>query len=134
MPFFTVAVASNVRKLNSFPILLFTTPRAVDIYDGDHEPVVYHGKTFTSKVALRDICQAISRYAFKTSPYPLIISAEVHCGIEQQDKIADIMMEVFGDALVQAPAEDRPKIEKLPSPEELKGKYLLKVVVSAFMI
>ncbi|PPQ74485.1 hypothetical protein CVT24_000118 [Panaeolus cyanescens] len=98
----------------------------LDIYDGDHEPVIYHGKTFTSKVPLRDICQAISRYAFKRSPYPLIISAEVHCGIDQQDKIVDIMTETFGDALVQAPAEDRPKIEKLPSPEDLKYKYLLK--------
>ncbi|CAA7263436.1 unnamed protein product [Cyclocybe aegerita] len=98
----------------------------LDIYDGDEEPTIYHGKTLTSKVSLRDVCQAISKYAFVTSPYPLLISAEVHCGIAQQDKIVDIMAEVFGDALVQAPVEGRPKIEQLPSPEHLKGKFLLK--------
>lgn len=102
----------------------------MDIYDGDHEPVVYHGKTLTSKVSLRDICNAIAKYAFVTSPYPVLISAEVHCGVPQQDKLVDIMTEVFGDAIVQAPLEGRPKIEKLPSPEELRGKLLLKVSIS----
>ncbi|KAF9444538.1 1-phosphatidylinositol-4,5-bisphosphate phosphodiesterase 1 [Macrolepiota fuliginosa MF-IS2] len=98
----------------------------LDIYDGDEEPVIYHGKTFTSKVSLRDICHAISRYAFVTSPYPIMISAEVHCGLRQQEKMVDIMSEVFGDSLVQAPVDNRPKLEKLPSPEELKHKILLK--------
>jgi len=99
----------------------------VDIYDGDGEPTIYHGKTFTSKVSLRDICHAISKYAFVASPYPVLISAEVHCSLEQQDKIVDIMVEVFGDSIVQAPIAGRPKIEVLPSPESLKNKFLLKV-------
>ena len=34
----------------------------VDIYDGDHEPMTYHGKTFISKVTLREVCQVISRF------------------------------------------------------------------------
>ncbi|THH00028.1 hypothetical protein EW026_g2412 [Hermanssonia centrifuga] len=99
----------------------------LDIYDGEIEPVIYHGKTFTSKVALRDICEAINRYAFVSSPYPIIISAEVHCCVTQQVMMAKIMSEVFGDALVQAPVDGRPKIEVLPSPEDLKGRVLLKV-------
>ncbi|KIM36249.1 hypothetical protein M413DRAFT_449303 [Hebeloma cylindrosporum] len=98
----------------------------LDIYDGDHEPMIYHGKTLTSKVSLRDVCQAIAKYSFVTSPYPVLISAEVHCGVAQQDKIVDIMIEVFGDSIVQAPVEGRPKIEALPSPEDLKNKFLLK--------
>jgi phosphatidylinositol phospholipase C delta len=101
----------------------------VDIYDGDHEPMIYHGNTLTSKVSLRDVCQAIAKYSFVTSPYPVLISAEVHCGIAQQDKIVDIMVEVFGNAIVQAPVEGRPKIEALPSPEDLKNKFLLKVCI-----
>ncbi|KAI0701985.1 PLC-like phosphodiesterase [Cytidiella melzeri] len=101
----------------------------VDIYDGETEPVIYHGKTLTTRIALRDICQAILRYAFVTSPYPIIISAEVHCGIAQQAMIASIMSEVFGEALVKAPVDGRPRIENLPSPEELKGMVLLKVNV-----
>ena len=37
------------------------------------------------------------------------------------------MYEVFGDSLVSAPVQDRPKISVLPSPEDLKGRILLKV-------
>ena len=77
-------------------------------------------------MSLRDICEAIAKYAFMTSPYPIIISAEVHCSLAQQDKIASIMHEVFGDTLVSAPPEGRPPITKLPSPEDLRGRVLLK--------
>lgn len=98
----------------------------LDIYDGEVEPVIYHGKTLTTKVSLRDICKAISRYAFVASPYPIIISAEVHCTLPQQTLIAQIMMEVFGDALVKASTDGGQKIEVLPSPEDLKGRVLLK--------
>jgi phosphatidylinositol phospholipase C delta len=99
----------------------------LDVYDGETEPVIYHGKTLTSKITLREVCAAIAKYAFVASPYPVIISAEVHCGLTQQDMIAKIMVEAFGDALVSAPIDDRPKIVALPSPEDLKGRILLKV-------
>lgn len=99
----------------------------MDIYDGDTEPVVFHGNTLTSKVSLKEVCQAIAKYAFVTSPYALLISAEVHCGLQQQDKMVEIMTSVFGEALIRAPVEGRPRIEVLPSPEDLKGKFLLKV-------
>lgn len=102
--------------------------RIVDIYDGDPStgPVVYHGKTLTSKISLRSACLAISKYAFDVSPYPIIISAEVHCGIPQQEMMVDIMVEVFGESLVREPVEGRRKIEVLPCPEELRGKVLFK--------
>lgn len=98
----------------------------VDIYDGEVEPMIFHGKTLTSKVSLRNVCEAIFKYGFITTDYPIIISAEVHCGVAQQDMIAQIMREVFGDALVTAPVHGRPKIEVLPSPTELKGCILMK--------
>ena len=98
----------------------------LDIFDGEGEPVVYHGRTLTSKVLVRDICHAIMKYAFVTSPYPIIISAEIHCGVAQQAQLVSIMKEAFGDALVWAPVGNRPKIEVLPSPEELKGRVMLK--------
>jgi phosphatidylinositol phospholipase C delta len=104
--------------------LIFTV---VDIFDGDREPVVYHGKTLTTKVSLRKACEAIAKYAFVVSPYPVIISAEVRCSIPQQDMIASIMQEVFGDNLVSAPVQGRPRIAVLPSPEDLMGRILLKV-------
>ena len=99
----------------------------VDIYDGDIEPMVYHKHTLVSKVSLRDACAAIGKYAFVASPYPIIISAEVHCSLPQQDLIAKIMQEEFGDALMSAPVDARPRLEVLPSPEDLKGCILLKV-------
>lgn len=99
----------------------------MDIYDGDKEPVIFHGKTLTTKVLLRQVCQAITKYAFVASPYPIIISAEIHCSLPQQEMMVDIMKEVFGNALISAPINGQSKIEVLPSPEELKGKILLKV-------
>lgn len=106
--------------------VFYLKPSTVDIYDGDWEPVIYHGRTLTSKVPVREVCEAIMKYGFVTSPYPIIISAEVHCGLTQQDMLANIMKSVFGEALVSAPVEGRPKIEVLPSPEDLKGRVLLK--------
>lgn len=88
---------------------------------------MYHKHTLVSKVSLRDACAAIHKYAFVASQYPLIISAEVHCSLLQQDMMANIMREEFGEALISAPPEGRPKIDVLPSPEELKGCILLKV-------
>jgi phosphatidylinositol phospholipase C, delta len=126
--FYTAVVALNVSLFlgyfYEYDLILIV---AVDIYDGDKEPVIFHGKTFTTKVALREVCQAIAKYAFVASPYPIIISAEIHCSLPQQDIMANIMKEVFGDVLIRAPINGQPKIEVLPSPEELKGKVMLKV-------
>lgn len=98
----------------------------MDIWDGETEPMVYHGRTLTSKVSVRDTCAAIMKYAFVASPYPIILSAEIHCGVQQQEQLVGIMKEVFGDHLVYAPADGRPKIEALPSPEDLKYRVLVK--------
>lgn len=101
----------------------------MDIYDGENEPTIFHGKTLTSKVSLREVCEVIAKYGFIASPYPIIISAEVHCSLPQQDLIAKIMVEVFGDMLVRTPPGEvsiKPKIIALPSPEDLKGKIMFK--------
>jgi phosphatidylinositol phospholipase C, delta len=106
--------------------------------------MVFHGKSFTSKVSLREVCQAILKYGFVASPYPIIISAEIHCSIGQQDLVATIMMEVFGEKLVRMPMDGESEkdglvitskkieVKELPSPEQLKGKILLKVGTSCF--
>ncbi|KAG6876451.1 hypothetical protein C0993_002988, partial [Termitomyces sp. T159_Od127] len=100
----------------------------LDIFDGDtsSEPQITHGKTFTSRVSLREVCHAIIKYGFVASPYPIIISAEIHCSLAGQDAIADIMCEVFGDKLIQSPIPRQGRLDRLPSPEELKGRILLK--------
>jgi len=104
----------------------------VDIYDGPQEPVITHGNTLTSDVSLRSICDAIHKYGFIASPYPIIVSAEVHCGIEQQALVAKIFREVFAKTLVDAPLDSSGEIMELPSPEKLKGRVLLKACSCAF--
>ncbi|OXB38510.1 phosphatidylinositol phospholipase C, delta [Cryptococcus neoformans] len=96
----------------------------MDVQSGDVEPVVYHRKTLTSSVPVRDICRAIKQYGFVTSPYPIIISTEIHCTSEQQNRLAIILKEVFGHMLVSTPLVE--EFSELPSPEDLKGKILFK--------
>ncbi|KAI6001124.1 PLC-like phosphodiesterase [Pisolithus marmoratus] len=98
----------------------------VDIDDSVTEPAVFHGKTLTSAVPVREVCEAIWKSAFVTSPYPIIISAELHYSVAQQHVLVAIMHEVFGGALVSAPVGEQLKIDKLPSPEQLKGRVLLR--------
>lgn len=50
----------------------------LDCWDGpDGEPVITHGRTLTSRVALADVVRAIRDYAFAASPFPVILSLEV---------------------------------------------------------
>lgn len=58
--------------------------------------------------------------------FPVILSIENHCSIQQQKKIAQHLKEIFGDKLDVAEALNKdPK--QIPSPNSLKGKILLKV-------
>lgn len=99
----------------------------VDCWDGDSEPVIYHGRTLTSKISVREVLHAIGKYAFVASPYPVILSMEVHCCVEQQDLLAQILLDVLGPTFLSEPLPDFNSSETLPSPEQLKYKVLLKV-------
>ncbi|KAI5617620.1 1-phosphatidylinositol 4,5-bisphosphate phosphodiesterase delta-3-A-like, partial [Silurus asotus] len=97
----------------------------LDCWDGDREPVIYHGHTLTSKVPFREVVEAIAEYAFKASPYPLILSLENHCSVEQQAVMAQQLHTILGDKLLTKPLNSH-QYDSLPSPEELKGKILVK--------
>lgn len=98
----------------------------LDCWDGPgNEPVVTHGHTLTSKVPFRDVIQAIGKYAFVASPYPLILSLEVHTDLAQQDVIAEILRTVLGEKLLQSPLKGHTG-SVLPSPQDLIGKILVK--------
>ncbi|KAL6247726.1 hypothetical protein RBB50_005074 [Rhinocladiella similis] len=98
----------------------------IDCWNGqDGNPRVTHGRTRTSSVLFSDCINAIQRCAFDVTPYPVIISLEVHCDSEQQAKMVDIMSSVFGDRLLVHPLPGF--TAKLPSPEQLKYKFLIKV-------
>ncbi|CAL8240638.1 unnamed protein product [Merluccius merluccius] len=98
----------------------------IDCWDGpDGEPVVYHGHTLTTKILFRDVVATISEYAFKASDFPLILSLENHCGVEQQRVMARHLEKILGTALLKAPLGGQLP-EQLPSPQDLKGKILMK--------
>uniref|UniRef100_A0A8C6NJN6 Phosphoinositide phospholipase C n=1 Tax=Nothobranchius furzeri TaxID=105023 RepID=A0A8C6NJN6_NOTFU len=98
----------------------------LDCWDGDKgEPVIYHGHTLTSKVPFKEVIETISQYAFKASPYPLILSLENHCSVEQQAVMAKYLCTILGKKLLSTPLSDL-LLEELPSPEELKGRILVK--------
>uniref|UniRef100_A0A674BTH5 Phosphoinositide phospholipase C n=1 Tax=Salmo trutta TaxID=8032 RepID=A0A674BTH5_SALTR len=98
----------------------------VDCWDGPNgEPVVYHGHTFTSKILFRDVITTLAEYAFKVSEFPVILSLENHCSMEQQRVMAQLLDTILGDTLLTAPL-DRLVPQELPSPQDLKGKVLLK--------
>lgn len=80
------------------------------------------------KIASRsESCQLISDVT--TSPhlrYPVILSIENHCTVPQQKKMAEYLKEVLQDKL-DLSAVNTHECTKLPSPEILKGKILIKV-------
>uniref|UniRef100_A0A8C0GBJ0 Phosphoinositide phospholipase C n=1 Tax=Chelonoidis abingdonii TaxID=106734 RepID=A0A8C0GBJ0_CHEAB len=95
----------------------------LDCWDGPNsEPVIYHGYTLTSKILFSDAIKAIKNYAFKTSPYPVIISLENHCSLEQQKMMAQHMKTILGDMLLVMPVDGN--ISDFPSPE-VSGATLL---------
>ncbi|XP_025219659.1 1-phosphatidylinositol 4,5-bisphosphate phosphodiesterase delta-3 isoform X2 [Theropithecus gelada] len=98
----------------------------LDCWEGPGgEPIIYHGHTLTSKILFRDVVQAVRDHAFTLSPYPVILSLENHCGLEQQTAMARHLRTILGDMLVTQ-ALDSPNPEELPSPEQLKGRVLVK--------
>ncbi|XP_036397583.1 1-phosphatidylinositol 4,5-bisphosphate phosphodiesterase delta-3-A-like isoform X2 [Megalops cyprinoides] len=98
----------------------------LDCWDGDKgEPVIYHGHTLTSKVLFKEVIETIAEYAFKASPYPLILSLENHCSVEQQAVMAQHLHTILGDKLLTKPLNGQ-LLKTLPSPEELKWRILVK--------
>ncbi|CAB1431329.1 unnamed protein product [Pleuronectes platessa] len=98
----------------------------LDCWDGDKgEPVIYHGHTLTSKVSFKEVIETIAQYGFKASPYPLILSLENHCSVEQQAVMAKHLRTILGSKLLTKPLSDNP-LKDLPSPEDLKGHILVK--------
>ncbi|XP_033487378.1 1-phosphatidylinositol 4,5-bisphosphate phosphodiesterase eta-1 [Epinephelus lanceolatus] len=98
----------------------------VDCWDGpDGEPMVQHGYTLTSKIPFKSVIETINKYAFINNQYPVILSIENHCSIQQQKKIAQYLREIFGEKLDVRDALSRDS-KTLPSPQNLLGKILIK--------
>ncbi|XP_044292722.1 1-phosphatidylinositol 4,5-bisphosphate phosphodiesterase beta-2 isoform X2 [Varanus komodoensis] len=95
----------------------------------DEEPIITHGFTMTTEILFKDAIEAIAESAFKTSPYPVILSFENHVDSpKQQAKMADYCRSIFGDMLLTEPLEKNPLKPgvPLPSPQDLMRKILIK--------
>ncbi|EGR28562.1 phosphatidylinositol-specific phospholipase x domain protein [Ichthyophthirius multifiliis] len=98
----------------------------IDIWDGDKgEPIVTHGHTLTTKIPFKTVLETINQYAFQYSIYPLILSFENHCSINQQKIISFMIMNILKDKLYILP-NDWEKQENFLSPNQLKNKILIK--------
>ncbi|KAM8946595.1 1-phosphatidylinositol 4,5-bisphosphate phosphodiesterase beta-1 isoform 2-T2 [Pelodytes ibericus] len=95
----------------------------------EEEPVITHGFTMTTEISFKEVIEAIAECAFKTSPYPILLSFENHVDSpKQQAKMAEYCKQIFGDGLLTDALEKYP-LESgvpLPSPMELKYKILVK--------
>ncbi|QDS72954.1 hypothetical protein FKW77_008506 [Venturia effusa] len=88
------------------------------------EPVVLHGYTATKDISFRSVCETIRDNAFVTSSLPVIVSLEVHTCAEQQELMVEIMNECFSGMMVDV---ENASDAALPSPNDLRGKILIKV-------
>ncbi|KAJ8384072.1 hypothetical protein AAFF_G00212040 [Aldrovandia affinis] len=84
----------------------------------EEEPIITHGFTMTTEIFFKEVIEAIAESAFKTSPFPVILSFENHVDSpKQQAKMAEYCRTIFGDALLTE------ALEKYP---DLLGKILIK--------
>lgn len=67
----------------------------LDCWNGpDNLPYIFHGHTITSKIKFMDVIKTIKDHAFTSSEYPVILSIEQNCSLEQQRNMAQALIEV----------------------------------------
>ncbi|CAM8927282.1 unnamed protein product [Rhodiola kirilowii] len=83
---------------------------------------VLHGRTLTTPVPLTKCLKSIKENAFVTSELPVILTFEDHLTPKLQAKVAELVVEIFGDILYTC---DTKSLEKFPSPETLKRRIII---------
>ncbi|XP_029022918.1 inactive phospholipase C-like protein 2 isoform X2 [Betta splendens] len=97
----------------------------VDVWDGpDEEPVVCTGRTLSPPLSLRCVLEAIGKFAFVASDYPLIICIENHSSLLQQRVMWQHLTKILGDMLYTDPPDEGDLY--LPSPHALRHRILIK--------
>ncbi len=72
------------------------------------EPIITHGRTLCTKILFKEAVLAIKECAFKTSPYPVLLSFENYCGKRMLEKMANYLIDILGEQLLREPLPDYP--------------------------
>ncbi|XP_055960008.1 phosphoinositide phospholipase C 2-like isoform X2 [Mercurialis annua] len=83
---------------------------------------VLHGRTLTTPVELITCLRSIKEHAFSASDYPVIITLEDHLTQDLQAKVAEMIIQTFGDLLFVPGSES---LKEFPSPESLKKRIII---------
>jgi hypothetical protein len=64
--------------------------------------------------------------------YPLILCIELQCSVSQQERVAQLLIEIFGEKIFLDHLTNEINISSneyraLPSPNDLRGKIIIKV-------
>ncbi|CUA75014.1 hypothetical protein RSOLAG22IIIB_01650 [Rhizoctonia solani] len=95
----------------------------IDAWDSSDGPIVTHGYAFTQSISFRSVCEAIGA-AVGPNDLPVMVSLECHASPSTQETMVRIMLETWGDKLVQAEIEG---IEGMVSLKHVRGRILLMV-------
>lgn len=100
----------------------------LDCWDGpDGNPIIYHGHTLTSKIQFKDVIDCVWEHGFKTSPFPIVLSIEMHCSLPQQKRMAEMCIEILGSREMLFTAKlPLDMSAELPSPRALSRKVIIK--------
>ncbi|EUR71871.1 hypothetical protein PFBG_02897 [Plasmodium falciparum 7G8] len=97
-----------------------------DCYYFNKNIVVYHGfygYKLTSSILFCDTLIACKMFGFTTSPYPIILSLEIHCKNKHKNLIAKILISILGNQLYIPKTTD--EINNI-TPNNCKNKFLVK--------
>lgn len=102
---------------SAYEIALGTGSRCVEIdaWDNDDnpdEPKVTHGYTLVSNIPFRAVCETVRDVVDREvrdekNAAPIMISLENHCGAHGQRRLAQIMLEVFGQRLLNRSVREK---------------------------
>ncbi|KAM9710276.1 LOW QUALITY PROTEIN: inactive phospholipase C-like protein 1 [Menidia menidia] len=101
-----------------------TTPPTPPNHPHPHPNHPHHHPSHHPPVTIRSALEVVSKYAFLSSPFPLLLYLCQRCSPNQQRTLARHLRRAFGARLFVPTATDGGD-GVLPSPEQLRGRVLL---------